>query len=243
MATVFEIRGQLGMYRKPYTTTSSASFPIPTPTALGGLIAAVIGLDNGAGQNGCHANYWPELSGTRIAIQRLNQPAWFSAVINFWNTKNPQKSPHIQIKHQFIKDPHFRIFVEGGVESKLREMLEQGSFVYTPTLGAAYALAQITYRGSFTFESALIPTGQANVPICSAVPLPEDDTKASIDYLQSKGLMKDIFPFRLDTERAVKQTIALLYPSQPVGRIFLDVWKGLDVCQYEGDHIAWLPAW
>ncbi len=149
MATAFEIKGPIALYRKPYTTTSTVSYPIPTPTAVAGLLAAILGLPNGSGKGSASANYWSAMSGTQIAIQRLNRTAWFSAAINFWNTKNPQNNPHIQIKHQFVRDPHYRIFVQGGLEEKLSNTLAAGRCHFTPNLGVAYALAELVFLGHF----------------------------------------------------------------------------------------------
>ncbi|MGB4656082.1 MAG: CRISPR-associated protein Cas5, partial [Bacillota bacterium] len=46
--TVFEASGPIAMFRKPYTTTSSVSFAFPPPTAIAGMIAAIIGIPNGS---------------------------------------------------------------------------------------------------------------------------------------------------------------------------------------------------
>ena len=242
MAIVFDIRGPMGFFRKPYTTTSSVSFPLPPPSAIAGLIASILGIPNGAETSGGAALYWDRLQGTRIAIQRINPNAWFSATTNFWNTKNPQKNAHIQIKHQFIKNPHFRISVQGGVEKELQQALENKQFHYPPNLGTAYTLADIYFIGFFDFDKSKIPAGEKGVSICSATPI-NDEVSSFIDFIQSKGLMKDTFPFRLDKARALKETIDLIYPSTPDGRIVIDTWDGLDVTCFEEEHIAWLPAW
>lgn len=55
LPTVFEVSGRMAMFRKPYTTTSSVSYPFPPPTALAGMIAAILGYDNGASEKGWNA--------------------------------------------------------------------------------------------------------------------------------------------------------------------------------------------
>jgi CRISPR-associated protein Cas5h len=239
MATAFEITGPIAFYRKPYTTTSSVSYPIPTPTAVAGLIAAVLGLPNGSAQEGASAAYWREMSGTRIAIQRLNRTAWFSAAVNFWNTKDPQKSPHIQIKHQFVRNPHYRIFAAGGVAGALSDALAAGKTHFTPNLGAAYALAELHFLEEF--DPVPIPTGEA-LTVHSALPF-STRAEAAIDFLATRGLMKDTFPFRMDTNRRVQETITLLYPAGPGQGIVLEAWEGLEAFAFHGETIAWLPAW
>jgi CRISPR-associated protein Cas5h len=239
MATAFEIKGPIALFRKPYTTTSTISFPIPTPTAVAGLIASILGLQNGSSAQGASANYWEAMPGTRIAIQRLNGTAWLSETINFWNTKNPQKSPHIQVKHQFVRNPHYRIFVEGGLETRLSAQLRAGRFFFTPNLGAAYALADIFFLGDFVAEK---PRPSPEYEIHSAIPLTQQ-IENSINYLATQGLMKDTFPFRLDAVRQVKETITLLYPAGPIHGIICGNNEDLDIFNFQGETVAWLPPW
>ena len=72
MAVIFDCSSSMAMFRKPYTTTSSVSFAFPPPSAVAGLIAAIVGIDNGAWDGGAKAAYWNELAGTRIALSILS---------------------------------------------------------------------------------------------------------------------------------------------------------------------------
>ena len=72
------------------------------------------------------ANFWDEVQGTKIALSILNPISWFTGTLNFWNVKEPQKSPHIRVKHQFLRNPKYRIYVQGGIEERLRQYLERG---------------------------------------------------------------------------------------------------------------------
>lgn len=239
MATAFEIKGPIALYRKPYTTTSTVSFPIPTPTAVAGLIAAILGIRNNSDRTSAAAAYWQEMVGTRIAIQRLNRTAWISAALNFWNTKNPQNNIHNQILHQFVRDPHYRIFVDGALADRLANQLAAGSYHFTPNLGAGYALAEIRFLGSF--EPKRQQTADP-VEVLSAIPL-TPAYEQQIDYLATQGLMKDTFPFQLDVSRQVLKTITLLYPASPRRGIHIKPWSGMDYFDYERVAIVWLPAW
>ena len=51
---------------------------------------------------------------------------WKKHSLNFSNTKNPQDNPRIQVKHQFVGSPRYRIYVTGQLEERLREFLESG---------------------------------------------------------------------------------------------------------------------
>ena len=181
MAVAFDISAPIAMFRRPYTTTSSVSFPLPPPTAVAGLIGAIIGLSNGSYEKAFYAKYWDEMKGTKIALSIINPISWFSTTINFWNLKEPQKSPHIRVKHQFVRQTKYRIYVHGGVEERLRQHLENGTFIYTPCLGTAYAIADIEYLGQFPLQ----PVDEKKISLASVLPL-LDNQSVQIDISASK---------------------------------------------------------
>ena len=238
MAVAFEISAPIAMFRRPYTTTSSVSFSVPPPTAVAGLIGAIIGLNNGSYEAAYSAKYWEEMKGTKIALSIINPVSWYSTTINFWNTKDPQKSPHIRVKHQFIRQPRYRIYVHDGLEDRLRYHLENGTFIYTPCLGTAYAIADIEYLGSFPSQ----PVTEKKVAIISVLPL-TDNEDIKIDIPATKSIFRDTLPFYLSTERQVLKTINTVYTPSDKDKLYLTSWEGLDVTAYGNEYIAWFPAW
>jgi len=91
--TVFEASGPIAMFRKPYTTTSSVSFAFPPPTAIAGMIAAIIGIPNGSSNEPSNAQYWPYMRRTRVAVRIMAEVKWKKHSLNFSNTKDPQDNP------------------------------------------------------------------------------------------------------------------------------------------------------
>jgi CRISPR-associated protein Cas5h len=238
MAIAFEISGPFAMFRRSYTTTSSISFPFPPPTSIAGLLAAITGYGNGSDKEGASASYWEKLSGTRIAISILNVIQWHSSTVNFWNVKNPQKNSHIQVKHQFVSKPRYRIYVQGGVEENLRLHLENGTFIYTPYLGVAYALADICYNGQFSWEPI------EEQPISLDCVLPQVPGQSFVvDIIASQGIFQERLPFKLSARRALEESLTVLYPTSPENKIHLHLWEGLDVTRYRDSCLAWFPAW
>lgn len=236
MATVFEVTGPMAMFRKPYTTTSAVSFAFPPPTAVAGLIAAIIGLGNGSEQNATNAHYWQSMKGTRIAIKIAAPIRWQNHSINLWNTKNPGDNPRIQVKHQFLSSPNYRIFVAGGLEERLRGFLQSGAFIYTPYLGAAYALADIRYIGYYPWTVV-----QENVcEVDSVLPWEEG---VEIDALGSGGAFREVVPFELNPQRGLVNTITVLYSTRVGRKLHLLRRGGLDVTQCGDDVVAWFPVW
>ncbi|MGI6537490.1 MAG: CRISPR-associated protein Cas5 [Caldicoprobacterales bacterium] len=238
MSVAFEIAAPIAMFRRPYTTTSSVSFSVPPPTAIAGLLGAIVGLNNGSYEAGYSAKYWEDLMGTKIALSILNTISWYTTTINFWNLKEPQKSPHIRVKHQFIRQPRYRIYVHGGLEDRLRYHLEKGTFIYTPCLGTAYAIADIEYLGYFPF----IPVTEKKIALVSVMPL-LDNEKIKIDISVTKSVFRDTLPFCLSNERQLLKTINTIYTSSAKEKIYLTSWEGLDVTAYRDEYIAWFPAW
>lgn len=235
MAIAFEVTSNLALFRRPYTTTSSVSFPVPPPTTVAGLLAAICGIQNRSDQEGACAGYWEQLAGTRMAIQLLSKVRWQSFALNFWNLKEPQKNPHIQIKHQFLFQPSYRIFVHGGIENELKTFLREGHFVFTPYLGVAYALADILYCGEFSWE----PISQESVSLATVVPLVNG---VEVDVLASGGIHRELLPFQLGADRGIKDAISVLYQQEPKKKVMLSQKGVLDVTRWKDEeNIAWFP--
>ncbi len=237
MATVFEVFGPIAMFRRPYTTTSSVSYPVPTPTALAGLISAIIGLSNGSEERASSANYWQHLKGTQVAVRLLAPLKWRTKSINFWNVKNPAKSPHIQVKHQFISNPRYRIYVHGGIEEQLRKQLINNSFVYTPFLGVSYALAEVKYMGDCSLEPVRV---EEPVDVVTVIPFIDE---LEIDVEKSLEVFRERIPFCLSEDRELLKTLPIIYQTNPERRLRLLKWGDLSVTRCGEDMVAWFPAW
>lgn len=241
MAVMFDCSSDMALFRKPYTTTSSVSFAFPPPSAIAGLVSAIVGLDNGASGNASHADYWRGLTGTRVAVALLRQTRWLRAAINFWNVKNPQKIPHIQVKHQFVASPRYRVYVSGGIEARLREHLERGTFIYTPCLGVAYAIAQIDYIGFCDPQ----PIEDEEVRVNTVIPWADEGME--LNLAESGGVFSERVPFRLTTERALAESVKVVYAADAARPLCLRRRGGLDVtrCAARGveDVVAWFPEW
>lgn len=236
MACVFEVRGRLAMFRKGYTTTSSVSFPLPPPTSLGGLLGAVLGFDSGAATAGENAHFWDRLEGTRIALRILEPLRYYRGTVNFWNVKNPQNNAHIQVKHQFLRDVAYRVYVEGPLENALEARLSKGEFVYTPFLGVAYALADLRWIG----RSERGSVRDEPVAVTSVVP----EAKGFVlDVLASGGAFREVLPLRMTRERALAQTISVYFAPDPVKPLVLKERGGADVARCGDDVVAFFPAW
>lgn len=237
MALVFDIKGSMAMFRKSYTTTSSVSFPFPPPTALAGLLGAIVGFESESSSDACRASFWKKMRGSRVALRILRKGVISSHTTNFWNTKDPKKNPHIQVKHQFIFSPEYRIYVTGEIESHLQQHLENGTFVYTPYLGVAYALAEISYIGCYEEEIVEMDHG---IAIDSIIPWQDG---MALNIMKSGGAFRERVPFAMNTERALKEAIDVLYSPSCDRKLFLLKKGDTHVSRCAQDTIVWFPYW
>ncbi len=137
MALVFDVTGSMAMFRKSYTTTSSVSFPFPPPTAVAGLLSAIVGFESGSSLDACRAAFWEKMKGTRIALGILT-PERAGASRSTRNTRSRKESAK-QITHQLSGSPKREDVA--GRSGLLKPRVENGTFGYTPYLGVAYAIA------------------------------------------------------------------------------------------------------
>jgi CRISPR-associated protein Cas5h len=237
MSVVFDCSSDIAMFRKPYTTTSSVSFAFPPPTAIAGLIGSIVGLDNNASEHASNAAYWSALSGTSVAVSIKKSVKWLRAATNFWNTKDPQKSPHIQVKHQFVFRPEYRIFVKNGIESRLREKLEKNSFIYTPYLGVAYALAEVSYVGCFEDVSV----SEDLISVGTVLPFYDD---VQLEFAAKlPRVFKEIVPFRLGEDRSLLESKTVLYSDVGNNKLTLKNRGSVNVTRSMDEFVAWFPEW
>ncbi len=231
MATVFEISAPIGMFRTSYTTTSSVSYPFPPPTAVAGMIGAILGIDHGASKDGTSAMYWTQMKGTLIAIQIMNQVKFMRAGINFWNTKTGKLNERTQIKHIFLKNPRFRIFVQGELEDRLDHALKTGTTHYTLYMGVAYAPVQWQYVGRFKSIPAHSETSiHSVIPISGPIP--------NIDMRKTKSLNQTLIPFQMNETRKLLSTCQVLY-RQEQGPIILTRPQNGWIQKVAGNNIVW----
>lgn len=242
MALVYDVSADMAMFRKPYTTTSMVSFPFPPPTALAGLIGAIVGISHDAAQKANSAAFWDAMSGIRVGVGVKKPIAWSTTTVNLmkFKTPNAHMGEHIQVKHQFVKGPRYRVYVEGGnVYGALRERLEKGEFMYTPYLGIAYCIADWEYIGEYTSMSC---SGK-DLAVDTVVPVYGD---LEVDVLASGGIHREVVPFRMSKDRKLEETVAVLYPEFRSDRKSVVIVRNrgdVDITQVGDDVVAWFKPW
>jgi len=246
---VFDVWSDIAMFRKPYTTTSQVSFAFPPPTAIAGLVSAIVGTDHGASLEASKADFWNGMKNTRVAIGLLSPVRWFSTTINLlkFKTPNGNMDEHIQSKHQMLKQPRYRIYLQdGNLYASLKCRLERKEFIFTPCLGTAYAIAEMQYVGEYEEK----PVNDQETWVDSIVPLYNG---VHLDVMKSRGLHRERVPFQMNGQRELLQTVSVIYPEiefdESTGsevhskRIWLKGRGKLDVSQVGEERVSWFERW
>lgn len=199
---VFDIFGDYGHFRKYWTTTSPLTFSFIPPTALYGIIAAIIGIDKN--------EYLKIINYQTIKFsQRIINPINKTRMgINLINTKDNIKinkdgnwfiKDRTQIRFEFLKNPHFRIYIQKIDENteKLETFLKENKNFYTISLGLSELIAKVKYIG--TLEASENITENV-IDIHSIIP--EEKIKY-IKFEEGKKYIKERVPLNITVERKI----------------------------------------
>jgi len=146
----FRVRGDFAHFRRYYTTSSPLSFSIPPPSAIRGLIGAILGLSR---------NKYPGILSTnfsKVGVRLLSPVKKIRLALNYIDTKDgawvsrpPSRGRfHTQVRIEFIKDPDYEIYFhhkDKGLMDKFSQMLKAERTVYTPYLGITECIAKVFY--------------------------------------------------------------------------------------------------
>lgn len=160
LIVVFDVRGDLAHFRRPDTLGTHATYPIPTRTALRGLIAAVIGEDR-----------WPE--GGRVGLRLLAPVRTVAQQLSLhgktWEAGSGRpESFHRPTSVELIVQPHYRVYTAGPHADPLAGMLRAGRSRYHTYLGSAFCLTFPRWVDAYDSPPATAGTIKCN----SVVPMP-----------------------------------------------------------------------
>lgn len=242
MVLVFDIEGDMALFRKPYTTTSMVSYPFPPPTAIAGLIGAIVGINHEAAEDAKNALFWEHLQDVQIGLSLRRPVRWIKTAVNLMKFKTANAADmaeHIQVKHQLLKKPKYRVYVRGGnIYPALKQKLEREEFIYTPCLGPAYALADISYQGEFEAEVADEQQG-----FTSVVPAYND---VELDVVRSGAVFSERVSARMSSKRRLINTVLVYYTqpgSQGIKPLYIRQPGELESSMVNGEKVAWFHAW
>ncbi len=226
MPVVFRVSAPLAMFRKWWTTSSSVSYPFPTPTAVAGLIGAILGFEKGDTGS---AYYWEHLKGSQISIL-IERYRYMNMGINFLNTKT--WDGHTQIMHQFVRDGSYVVFYKGSHERMLGEYIRKGWSIYTPYMGVAYALVKPEFIGVYEEE-------EVSERYVDTV-FPARDNVPDMDIVKSGGIQMEKMNYKSDIDRRRGDMVQVFYAPPGKKIVFKDAISLSRVGPY---LVKWFPEW
>lgn len=215
---VFDIFSDFAHFKRPYTTTSPVTFPIPSKPTLYGMVAAVIGLDK---TDYLHHFY---NRGVSAAVRILNPIHKVYIAENFINTKDGMAKfkTHTRIKIEFLKNAAYRVYFshpDEAVARPLHENLEAHKSHYTFSMGLSECIGNYRFVGRFDSAAGENPTG-GHVPIHSVLPttaLVEND-ESVIQFEPGKEIFRVSLTAEMNPEREITRMTDIVFErnGQPV---------------------------
>ena len=202
---VFDLWGDLGHFRKPYTTTSPLTFAFPPRPTLAGIISAIIGL----GKNE-YADYFPKKD-ANIGLRILKPVKKIRMSQNLIDTKKAKLFSRIkqrtQIRFEYVKDLGYRIYFQHrdtALYERLKALLKNHESIYTVSLGLSELLANFRYVGDFGLQKV---AGNNSTTINSVIP----DKGTEVEFEQGKEYFSMNIPLEMNCSRIVTQFGTVLY--------------------------------
>ncbi len=198
----FELSAEYAHYRRPYAITTALTFPIPTRTALSGLLGAIVGLPKNDGL----AEFTDDKA--LIAIQLLGPVLLGHLSLNLIDTKDNRRfqpkaeNPHTIMRYEVIREPRYRIFfAHDSIAARVRDMLVKGKSVYTPCCGLAWMIA--TFEGLPREISATQIAVSSDGPVEFATPVRTSAIVGDVEWSPDGVYQRLRMPAEMQPDRTV----------------------------------------
>jgi CRISPR-associated protein Cas5h len=228
---VFELYGDFAHFRKIYTTTSPLTYAFPPPTALMGLVGAILGKGKQDYMSLFKENehYFAvkivsQLKKIVIGAKFIDTKDMEGKLIRIYSSE--RRSGRTYFPMELVKSPRYRIYFkheDRDVLSRFENHIKNGKEYYTVHLGISEMLAGIKYTG--TYDAELENSGEAKLVLSdSVVPVSaiEKIDVQKLNELDTVILKEEVVPFYLDKEKQLKKSGDVIYG--PGGNSLIPVW-------------------
>lgn len=203
---VFDVWGELGHFRKHYTTTSPLTYSIPPRTAIAGMIGAIEGF----GKDEYLQHFSKESANIAVKISCPIKKTRIAE--NLIDTKIAPMMSRIktrtQIRFEVLKDVKYRIYFSHSSEevyNKLYSMLKEHKSVYTLCLGLSEHIANYEFIGEMEAISEL---SYSESEIHSVIPEKE---LIKISFEEGKEYFSETIPIEMLPNREVTEYGKILF--------------------------------
>lgn len=208
---VFDLSAPYGHFRVPYTVTSPLTLPVPSKTALYGILGAILGMDKSR-----YLSYFQN-GNCKVAIGVKKPIRKVHIAENLINTKNVtlfarmnprKKAPHTQIRYEFLKDAEYRIYVhmqDEGLLNRLEGLLKSHKSVYSISFGLSECLANYKFIGSY--YANLIEHNKNAVDLSTILPIDYLSSSDSLSLIDAdRKYIRFHMPLEMKPDREIAKT-------------------------------------
>ncbi|WP_019419612.1 CRISPR-associated protein Cas5 [Paenibacillus sp. OSY-SE] len=193
-AVIFDVKGSIAHFRRPDTTATHLTYPFITPTAVKGMVGAMIGITD-------------FVTSDRVGIQLLH-PVRTSAQQLSMLGKDAGNTFNRPTTMELLVNPAYRVYYAGDeYVDRLEDKLKQGHSVYPTYLGVAFAM---TFPRLVAIEPQVERFDEDMVTTHTAVPttLIQDLmlTETRSTYSRAGGFMKEYLG-----NRTFEKSISYIY--------------------------------
>lgn len=203
---IFDLWGEHGHFRKYYSTSSPVTFSFIPPTAVFGVIAAILGLEkednkylkvlNDAGTK-IGIGVRSPVKKTMIGLNLINTKG------NVWVPKQRKEGARTQIRTEFLRDACFRIYVsieDNILHNRLVDQVKHHRTHFTLSLGLSECLAGFAFVDEI--DAKLKESLGMPVSIHSIIPI-NKISAGGISVSPGSFYGKEMVPVQMNEERIV----------------------------------------
>ncbi len=191
----FDIRGSIGHFRRPDTTATQMTYSFITPTAIKGLVGAIIGIED-------------FVTSDKVGIKLLGPVRTVAQQMSMLG-KDASSTFRRPTTIELLVNPAYRIYYTGGeYTEQLLEFLIHERAVYTTYLGVAYALTKPNLYKAFP-DICYLPIEEEEVTLNSIVPtaiIKDIILKSNHYYCRAGGYL-----FQYKGNRTFEKSVDFLY--------------------------------
>jgi len=192
-----------GQFKKYFTNLSPLSFPIPPPTAIRGMLGAIMGIGRQEA---------PEyFADTRIALGLASPVRKVTVPINLIKTTSPTHFSRFVARKpttvEFVRKARYRLYLhlpDSDKHQGLFEKLSRHHSVYTLSFGNSESLANYTFCGEETVRA----TESGHTELNTIVP---SQLVRELKNIENMELFTVTLPLVMNNQRVVERYSEFIY--------------------------------
>ncbi|WP_243292087.1 type I-B CRISPR-associated protein Cas5b [Bacillus sp. FJAT-47783] len=229
---VFDIWADYGHFRKYFTTSSPLTYSIIPPTAMYGILGAILGLSKEENQYLMKVNE----NTVKYGVQIVNPIKKIRLGMNYINTKGKvwipkqrREGARTQIRTEFLKNPYYRCYIHLTDEqlfNRLIDYVKEHKTVFSTSLGLSECLANFRYVRDDFFQKC--PLEEKN-NILTSIPASYVASNG-VEIEEGKTYMKERVATAMSPQRVVSNYEEVIF--EPNG---MPIKASISEC-YQNEH-------